>query len=317
MWTAPQEGRYRNSMRSFVLAAFVLLSACKSAPIPIAADAEPVVIAAEQELAAGNYENVRVQLTSRDLREFPKSLQPRYELTLARAYKALNQDWLAFTTVQDFADRYPHSELREQVVELIYEVGKTLTESDSGFLFFWSDRRGGRQCLEHLITRYPDAEQLAHALLILGEMAFADQKYDLAQERFRDLLTRRPDSEWRQRARFRFAMSRVASLRGPEYDLDEMQHASRELVDFLAKPPENQAFVDAARESLQRVLGWQADRYIIIANFYRTIGNRPGELASLQRAMAENLAGTPAAASAKARLQLLQANTTLPLGTIP
>jgi outer membrane protein assembly factor BamD (BamD/ComL family) len=285
----------------------LVLCACKSAPPPIAPDAEAVVVAAERQLSAGEFAEVRDELQARDLREFPKSLQPRYELTLARAQFALDEKFAAFETLREFADRYPHSDLREQVVALIYEIGRDLSASDRGFLFFWSDRRGGRVCLQHLVTRYPDSYQLADALRLLGEMSFADQDYDEAQERFRELLVRRPDSEWVPLARFRFAMSLVASLQGPDYDLDQMVHASKELQAFLEKPPENPEFVSQARESLARVLEWQAERYVKIADFYRTIGNHPGELASLQRAVADELKDTKASTEAKLRLAALQA----------
>jgi outer membrane protein assembly factor BamD (BamD/ComL family) len=305
-WTPTAHDRYRAGMRSSVLLALVLC-ACKSAPPPIAPDAEIVVVAAEKQLSAGEYEAVRDGLKERDLREFPKSLQPRYELTLARAQFALDEKFDAFETLREFADRHPHSDLREQVVALIYEIGRDLSASDRGFLFFWSDRRGGRVCLVHLVTRYPDSAQLADALRLLGEMAFADQDYDESQERFRELLVRRPDSEWVPLARFRFAMSLVASLQGPEYDLDQMVHASKELQAFLEKPPENPDFVSQARDSLARVLEWQAERYVKIADFYHTIGNHPGELASLKRAAADELKGTKASVEAKARLAELQA----------
>jgi hypothetical protein len=106
-------------------------------------------------------------------------------------------------------------------------------------------------------------------------------------------------------ARFRFAMSIVDSLRGPEYDLDQMQHATKELSDFLANPPENQDFVRAAEEARQRLLRWQAERHLLVADFYAKVGNRPGEVLHLRRATAPELAVTEAAERARNRLAAL------------
>jgi len=280
-----------------------VLAACASTPVPIAKDAEPVLKEAEGLLAAGNAVAARNLLQSRSEATFPAGSRDRYELTLATALMQLNATWDAFLAIREFADHNPHSELRTAVIKLEWEIGRTLSRSDHGFLFFWSDRRGGRTCLEHLITRYPDNPYLADALKTLGDMAFDDGSYELAIERYRDLIRRRQESEWGPYARFRYAMSIVASLQGPEYDLDQMQHATKELRAFLANPPENIEFNSAADAALQRLLRWQSERQLLVADFYRTIHNRTGYLHHLRLAAADEFAGTPANALSRARLQ--------------
>lgn len=257
---------------------------------------------AERLVATGDHAAARDLLLAHPGSQLPKSLQPRHEVALARADLGLGEAWDTFLVLRDFADRYPHSELREQVVDLLFQAGSQLAASDAGFLFFWSARRGGVACLQHLITRYPESQHLADALRILGEIAFADGDFTLAQDRFRELLVRRPESEWVPLARFRFAMSIVASLHGPDYDLDQMRHATHELRDFMANPPENPEFMRQAQAALARLLEWQAERYLRVATFYADIGNRPGELDNLRKAAAPEFAATAAAATARERV---------------
>lgn len=282
-------------------ALLLALGACAGTP-PLLPNAVELVEEADGLRNAGDWAAARDLLATHDRRSFPKRIQDRYDLILGGAHHALGDHWAAFETIRDFADRTPHSELRGQIIHLEYEVGRRLILSDAGFLFFWSDRRAGRTVLEHLITRYPDNAHLADALRLLGEAAFADGNYLLAQERFRDLLRRRPESEWAPLARFRFAMSIFARLQGPDYDLDEMQRASRELEDFLADPPENPGFVAEAREALTTLREWQAERHLSIASFYRRIGNDPGYHSHLRKA-AEGFRDTPAGTRAADLLQ--------------
>lgn len=243
-------------------------------------------------MQAQGYDEALGALAELDGDRCPKRLRDRRDVARANAHVGRGELWEAYLVIEPFPDLYPHSELRPAVVEMEWQIGNTLSKSDRGFLFFWSDQRAARTVLEHLITRHPDTQRLADALKILGDMAFADENYELAQQRFRDLMLNRPDSEWVRYAQYRFAMSIVASLEGPEYDLDRMQHAVRELRGFLASKPENPTIVDEAKRAEQRLLAWQVARHRRIAGFYRRIGNEDGELHHLELAASDEFAGS-------------------------
>jgi outer membrane protein assembly factor BamD (BamD/ComL family) len=303
----PDAGAYARGMRkAFAVTSLAFLSACASSPPAIATDAEQVLSEAEALLAANNATAARNLLRERQPATFPLRLRDRYDLLLGRAQLQTDQPWDAYRTIRDFADQYPHSELRPAVMDLEYEAGRALVSSGRGFLFFWSDLRGGRECLEHLITRYPENPHLADALRLLGDIAYADGDWQRAQERYRDIVRHRPESEWAPYANFRYAMSIFASLQGPEYDLDEMQHASKELTAFLASPPENPRFVAEAKAALATLLRWRAERHLQVARFYRRVHNHFGYVENLQKAAADEFAETPSGQEARRLLALEQ-----------
>jgi len=266
---------------------------------------DAILAEADRLMAAGDSAGCRDLLLAHDQDEFTRTLQPRYAVVLARAHLQLDEPWKTYLVLRDFADDHPHSELRDEAIELQYTAGKTLGYSNRGFLFFWSDRRRSQVTLEHLITRYPDCIYLADALRLLGEMAFEDGDFARAEERYRELMRRRPESEWVGLARFRFAMSITGSLRGPEYDLEKMQLAITELRAFLANPPENPTFVKQAQAASRRLLTWQADRHLLVAEFYARVGNRFGEVRGLRRAAAAEFAECEATSKARQRLEAL------------
>ena len=250
-------------------------SGCTTPPVA-APQAERALLLAEAGLQAGQWDDVDEALAPLAEDACPRRLRDRRDVARARAHLGRGDLWDAYLVLEPFPDDHPHSDLRPQVAEMVWEIGNALAASDGGFLFFWSDRRAGRTVLEHLITRHPDSQHNGDALRILGDMAFVDENYTLAQQRFQDLMLNHPDSEWFVHAQYRFAMSVVASLEGPDYDLDRMQHASRELRNFLATRPENPAVAQDAERALVRITEWRADRHLRIARFYRRVGNDMG-----------------------------------------
>ena len=282
----------------------VLAAACSSTPEQ-PPDAEARLVAAETRVAAGRWDEAEEILEQLAGDACPKRLRDRRDIAIASLRQGQGDLWGAFQALETFPDLYSHSDLRPVVVEKVWEIGSSLAQSDAGFLFFWSDRRAGRTVLEHLITRHPDTQRLADALRILGDMAFEDQDFELAQTRFRDLMLNRPESEWFAYAQFRFAMSIVASLEGPEYDLERMQHAVRELRDFLNRKTENPEMLRVAHEAEERLRSWQAQRHLQIAAFYRRVDNPSGERHHLGIAAGEEFAGTRAHAEAVERRKAL------------
>ncbi|HEB52346.1 MAG TPA: hypothetical protein ENI87_03720, partial [bacterium] len=200
---------------------WLLVTACATPPTPLP-DAALLVSAAEEQVKAAKWDDVLATLAPLADDACPRQLRDRRDIALARAQLGNGEPWDAYLTLRDFSDDYPHSSRRGEVTAILWQAGKQLAESDGGFLFLWSDRDAGRTVLEHLITRHPDTRRLADALRILGDMAFADGDYQLAQARYRTIILDRPDSDWRFYAQFRFAMSIAADLQGPDYDLAQM-----------------------------------------------------------------------------------------------
>ncbi|MCB9876259.1 MAG: outer membrane protein assembly factor BamD [Planctomycetes bacterium] len=284
----------RRPVSSATCAMLVLFVAAGCAATPLepvaAANLLAVAEAAEQ---AGDHDAALEALDGLVELNCPKRLRDRRDMLRAQAELHRGEPWRAFLALEHFADDHPHSELRAQAVEMIWQIAEVLRQRDGGFLIFWSDRTDARTVLEHLVSRHPDTPRLDDALRILGDMSFADGDYDLAQERYQDIILNRPESAWSHYAQFRFAMSLVARLQGPDYDLDAMQRADNELARFLEQKHENPQMVEETSAALLQVREWQVERHLGIAEFYRTVGNLPGELHHLQRATAPEFAEAP------------------------
>jgi outer membrane protein assembly factor BamD (BamD/ComL family) len=271
---------------------------CGCAAAPPREDPEQDLAKAEGLVTAGSWQAGLTALEPLAGNACPKRLRDRRDLCAATAQMGLGEPWAAYELLEPFPDNYPHSPLRPNVVELIWQAGRTLAARNGGFLFFWSDRNAAQTILEHLVTRHPDTPRLADALRLLGDMAYEDGDYEIAQQRFRDLMLNRPESEWTGYAQFRFAMAIVDSLQGPDYDLERMVHAVRELDGFLATKPERPMEVQQAEQARARLLEWQVERHLRIAAFYERVGNQAGRRHHLDIAASNQFASTTAHAKA-------------------
>jgi outer membrane protein assembly factor BamD (BamD/ComL family) len=282
------------------LLAVLAATACTTTTLP-PAEAQPILADGEARVAASDWEGAIDALDPIEGEACPRRLRDRRDLALARANFAIGEFFAAFESLEPFADEYPLSELRPTATAMIWDCAQAMLQRDDGFLFFWSDKTGARTALEHLVTRHPESARVGDALKILGDLAYDDANYELAQQRYRDLLLNHPD-EWVAYARFRYAMSIVACLEGPEYDQARMAEAERELREYLAGAYENPAMNDAANEALRTVMEWLLERELVIAAFYARIGNPPGELLHLERAADARFAGLSRHDEAKTKL---------------
>lgn len=281
-----------------------LLVACASIDVPMPANPTVAIKESETLLAQERPEAALVVLEHFDHEEFTGAEQARRTVLLGKAYYMSGDSWQAYKEIKGFAQDYPSSPTTE-VAGVQLKAGLQLLKSHGGFLFFYSDKKRGRQILEDFLIYYHYSPRIPDVLHELAENAFGDQDYEFAKERYSQLIQDYKSSEWVTLARFRVAMCYFHRLQGPDYDLGEMTRARNELRDFLATPNENPKMVKQARHALALVQEWLGKKHILIAEFYTTIENRYGTLHHL-RIVAADYPDTAAGQVARQRLRKLE-----------
>ncbi len=227
----------------------------------------------------------------------------RWYLLGGTALYAAGEPWDAYELFRDFIRE--HSIPAPARADLTYKIGETLAASDYSFWPFYSSRNETVQVLSTFVSLYSTRPQMPDALHRLGEIAYEDGKYELARHRFTQIITNRFDrSVWNTKAAFRVAMCYFRQLEGPEYDLEGMELAMRELTDFLKPELENPGFRREAQAALRTVRSWLGDKHLGIADFYLILRNRRGEYHHLLIAL-NQFPETAAAKRAAQRLEFL------------
>lgn len=293
-------------MRGMTSRSFLILGACAAlascGASPPTRDPLAALALAEEAVRAGKGDQVAGWLQRIDPESYVGEDRERYRLAVGTALYQSGSLWQAHRQLRDFPQDHPFSQLLGQVEELEYRIGRELMRSEGGFLFFTSDAEDGRVVLEDFIVRFPRSRSLPDALHLLGDQAFQERRFQLARERYSQLVAERPDSEWATLARFRIAMSRYLDLQGAEYDQVQTQMAHNELRDFLAAGPENPTMREEAQAAMTVTRHWLAEKRLLIADYYHRIGVPEAERRQLELAAAE-YADTPAGQKAAGRLK--------------
>ena len=239
---------------------------------------------AEARLDSGNPGSALVLLESVSEESFDEQDLARYKLNLAKAHFKLEDYYQAFHAIKDFPRDFPASPLLPQVAEIEFQAGHRLAASGYRlFLGLASDLDDATEVLEHLLIYHPASQHIDDALRILGEAAYLNEDYELAIERYSELLQRVRNSHWADMATFRVAMSQYQLLTGPDYDAAALETAQRELVGFLRSGSKNNEFVDEARLALARTELWIEQKELQIAKYYLTLGNDYGARIHLEQ----------------------------------
>ena len=172
-----------------------LLAACSSVSVPMPDNPSAGLKQAEALLQENKNDDAIAVLRHFDRKAFAGDEQARRDVMLAKAYHQSRDSWKAYKEIKKFSQDHPSSPTSD-VSELHYEIGRYLLRSDGGFLFFYSDKARGRRILEDFLVYYSYTSRTPDVLQHLGESAFKDQDYELAQARYQELLANHPASEW-------------------------------------------------------------------------------------------------------------------------
>lgn len=216
----------------------------------------------------------------------PLSVEDRayWHLLGGTALLRAGEPWEAFALIRGFLDEGRFLLRTAELANLTYEIGEQLATSDGSFWVFQSDRTEGATVLKVFVSLYPRHKNMPDALHRLGEIAFEDGNYEVARERYTQIITDGYDTFWSPKAAFRVAMCYFHRLEGPEYDLAEMEKAQVELTDFLSSTVDDLGFRREADSALRTVKSWLAQKYVSIAEFYFEVDNDRGGIENLRRA---------------------------------
>lgn len=292
--------RHDPKLLRLAIAAGLALAWTGCASVKLPASPMEYLVQAEKAINDENPERARVLLEAIDAESYSGEDLERYKKDLAQTYFKLGEYYDCYTVLKDFVRLHPASRYSSAVEELMWGAGAHLATTGRTFLLFVDDLADAQKILESFIVQFPKSRHLPGALYVLGEAAYLHEDWELAIERYRDLLDQAPTSEWREKASHRLAMARFNQLTGPDYDAEALAEAERELTAFLQSNPKMQDYINEARQALATVVLWRNDKDMRIAKFYITVGNDFGARYHLNRIISK-----PDAVNRKQALALL------------
>lgn len=222
----------------------------------------------------------------RDLSELEVARRIAVSAGMASAYawRDKGERVKCFRQIRSLDERFPLHSMRQKAGQLLAEVGLDLATDRGRYALFFRYSALAPQVLEYLITEYPSDPSGPQAIETLAELYERSGELELALLRHEDLLLYFPSDPRVPSSQAAIPRLRLAQLKSPEYDRKQMTRARLEIEDWLSDYPEHPLQPDV-RLLLADCLGRLADNDLVVARFYRRVGNAYGAEYHARRAL--------------------------------
>jgi hypothetical protein len=214
----------------------------------------------------------------------PSQIAVHAGITAARQLLSSGRPKKAYKLLVSLETKFPTHTAGRQAGEICVEAGLRMAGEPKRFLGFFTLRDEGLEALEWVVVTYPSEPRCDEAYFELAERYADDNEFELAVQRYEELISYHYKSPLSVEAQARVPRMRLAGLESPEYDRRQLQDARRELEAWLenrtGSPGEEQVRRDYGDCLRRLVLSDQG-----IARFYTRIGKPFGALLHAQRAL--------------------------------
>ncbi len=204
----------------------------------------------------------------------------------AEIYLKRDKNYKAWTTIKKTETKYPlHHESRAAGAALV-QAGLNMASDTWSFLGLFRTRDDGMAALEYLVVTYPTEPRCDEAFAKLAQIYEDQGEWDLAIQRWSELIKWQRGSSLKAQAEARIPRVRLQKIESPEFDRAEILQAQTELKFWLERHPghewENAVRADLADAKLRLLLSDE-----MAARYYRRIRKPVGARLHAERALAQ------------------------------
>lgn len=262
----------------------------------------PLTVEAEQLWSSGKYKKAR-KLFER-VEQLSLSSRERAHAILAQGdcYMKAGDEWKAFQRYQKAVDNYSSFIPYNRVLEIEYEIAERHFAGKKGsFLFIsFSTRDKAREIYDHITAAAPYSEIAPKAAYRTAVMAYEDKDYELAIQKYTDMIATYSRHELAAESRVDLARCLVEYAKLADGDGLLINRANIEIDRFLELYP-NHPRVEEARELQAMSKDIEAARLVKLGEFYQRSAHErlPASVRYLNAAMDPTYSGTPSQDRAK------------------
>jgi len=205
------------------------------------------------------------------LKAFPKSS----EAAESQYYLGVIEEdqgnlYKAYKAYQKVVDKYPFSERIKEVIEHEYNIAErimTTNQKKGKMAEVFAAENHAIEIFTKVIENSNYGPLAAKAQYKLGLIYEASAQYYDAEDAFSKVISKYPDSEWVEAAKFKVASCRRAVSRGPDYDQVATREARVKFEEFLRGNPDAALSKDAEKNIIE-LKEKEAESNFKVASFY-------------------------------------------------
>ncbi len=216
-----------------------------------------------------SYEEAKKEM-KKLVQHYPKS----FEASEAQYYLGLineAQDNLyeAFQDYQKVIDKYPFSQRVQEIIEKEYKIGEAFMAGAKRKALGMAlpVENPAIEIFNKVIENSTYGPLAAKTQYKLGLVLKGLSRFYEAEDAFSNVISKYPDSEWVEPAKFQIASCRAALSRGPEYDQGAAGDAKQKFEEFIKEHPDA-VLSSEAEKNIQELKAKEAKSNYEIAGFY-------------------------------------------------
>jgi len=232
---------------------------------------------ATEAYAAQNYELCSDLLSDLDVDDFIIGAKHEYALMRGMSAHHLGQAERSISELTEYLTLPGAVPAQMRVVEkILLDYANKYIDGEIKTLWIFTTPGNGHLILEDLAILASDVELQAESIARIAEHYFSDRRYKRAAPYYSMLLDPRFNSlGWGDRATYRFVECRYLMLIPEKSDEQTIMFALKSARSYIADFPAGANRVDAlaiAADCVTKI----AQLHLTIAQYYATIGNKPG-----------------------------------------
>jgi outer membrane protein assembly factor BamD (BamD/ComL family) len=216
----------------------------------------------------------------------------------------------AFRNFREFSDLYVVSDYYDEIMEVVYGIGKEYIEGEhSAFFGIFPNKGTGERMLNFVVERFPTGRRAPDAQWLVATYYFEDEGWLRADAAYKYLAETWPDSPWAAPSLYNSAYAKYRLVKGVVYDPLSMERARKAFETYIEKVPDGPERGTATKLK-DELVSREASHLLSIAEWY--IGQDKAYSSRLY--LNELRARFPQSAQAKRARELLAQ--TLPAGEV-
>lgn len=220
------------------------------------------------------FDNNQFEEAKREFRKLLKAYPKSAEAAEGQYYLGLTEEaqgkfYEAFQAYQLVIDKYPFSERIGEIIEREYKIAEKFMsgEKRKAMGVTLPVENPAIEIFTKVVENSTYGPLASRAQYKLGLVLKGLMRYYEAEDEFNKVVSRYPDSEWADAAKFQIATCRASLSKGAAYDQGAAQEAKEKFEEFVKNHPDAVLSLDAEK-NINQIREKEAQASFDIACFY-------------------------------------------------
>ncbi len=212
-------------------------------------------------------------------------------INLAKAWICSNKNYRAYSVMELFTQKYPHSPYLDEIIKLQYEIGFNFLKGAKREIWGISilpAKSIGHNIIQKLMEKYPFSQYTKENIMKYANFLYSNKEYSMASTYYKKYVELYPEDEYASFAVVRMFHSKQNHTKGQPYDKTNLDEMETELTKLYFKNTKTDIMDKQAYKQLKdNTDNLKAKSDFDVAMYYVRTGKKNAAITYLQTIIEE------------------------------